>query len=267
MHPALRLFALLLAAVSISHFYSISAVAQGPATTRSLPVSSLRFASDRVSDPSGDELKSFGPQGVIIEQARADVVSILAAENACSAWFRAAEPQAAEKFRSLRFAVDPSGKSEITKLDPWQISAVFYQPYVARTGQNVGWGSTITLNANGAFFNDWAPVRVIANSQDKGYLKSFRRLAVANFGGATREARILTLLHELGHVLDMLPIDSGVPSGPELSTNNTELVLRHCSPQIREAAKHSLSRDPSFFLTESPLALNEERARRGTDKQ
>jgi len=267
MHPALRFSALLLAVVSISHSHAISALAQGPATMRSAPVSSLRFASDRVSDPSGDELKSLGSQGASIEQARTDVVSILAGENACSAWFRAAEPQAAEKFRSLRFALDPSGKSEITKMDGRQGAAVFYQPYVARTGQNVGWGSTITLNAHGAFFSDWAPVRVVANSQDKGYLKAFRRLAVANFGGATREARILTLLHELGHVLDLLPIDSGVPSGPELSTNNTELVLRHCGSQIRDAAKHSLSRDSSFFLTELPLAVNDDRARRGTDKQ
>ncbi len=266
MHPALRLFASSLAVVFILHLCTIVAIAQAPATLRSTPVSSLRFASDRVSDPSGDELKSFGPQGALIEQARVDVVSILAGENACSAWFRAAEPQAADKFRSLRFAVDISGKSEITKLDSWQVGAVFYQPYVARTGQNVGWGSTITLNANGAFFNDWAPVRIVANSQDKGYLKAFKRLAVANFGGATREARILTLLHELGHVLDILPIDSGIPSGPELSTNNTELVLRHCGSQIREAAKH-LSRDPSFFLTELPLAVNEEPIRRGTSKQ
>ena len=267
MHPALRLFASALAAVSISHFCAISAIAQAPAKLLSTPASSLRFASDRVADPSGEELKPLGQQGVVIEQARADIISILAGENACSAWFRAAEPQAMEKFRSLRFAVDPSGKAEIRKLDTWQGNAVFYQPYVARTGQNVGWGSTITLNANGAFFNDWAPVRIIVNAQDKGYIKSFRRLAVANFGGATREARILTLLHELGHVLDMLPIDSGVPSGPELSTSNTELVLHRCGHQIREVTKHSAGMDSTLFVTESPLATNEERMRRGASKQ
>lgn len=255
MHPALKLFASTLAAVSISHFCAVSANAQAPAKLLSAPVSSLRFASDRVADPSSDELKSFGQQGAVIEQARADTISILAGENACSGWFRSAEPEAAEKFRSLRFAVDPSGSSEIVKVEASERSALYYEPYVARTRQNVGWGSTITLNANGAFFQDWAQVRIVASPRDRGYLKAFKRLAVANFNGATREARILTLLHELGHVLNMLPVDSGVPSGPELSTSNTESVLRHCGPQIHKATKHALIMDSAFFLAQSPLAI------------
>ena len=267
MYPALRLFVSALAAASLCHLFATDAVAQAPAKMLSTPVSSLRFAGDRVADPAGDELRSFGAQGTAIGETRAAVMSILVGENACSAWFRAAEPEALDKFRSLRFAVDSSGNGEILKFENWEATPVFYQPYVARAGQNVGWGSTVTLNVNGAFFKDWAPVRIVTSSHDKGYLKTFRRLVVANFDGATREARILTLLHELGHVLDMLPIDYGVPSGPELSTTNTELVMHHCSAQIRHVPKHPATLDPAFLLLESPSAIEEERIRRRASKQ
>ena len=268
MHPALRFFALTLATIFVSNLLATSAAAQGPAKLLpSTPVSSLRFASDRIADPSADDLRSFGRQGTIIEQARRAVISILSEENSCSAWFHAAEPHATEQFRSLRFALDSSANSEIKKLEVWQSSAVFYQPYVARTGQNVGWGSTITINAKGAFFKDWAPVRVIVNLQDKGYVRAFRRLVVGNFDGATDEARILTLLHEWGHELDMLPIDSGVPSGPELSTTNSELVMHHCGAKIREMARRpAVSLDSALLLSGSPVALEEEHIDRKAKK-
>ena len=267
MHPVLRFFRSAFIAILVYHPLATATRAQAPATLLSTPVSSLRFASDQIADPSVEELKSFGPRGGIIEEARAEVIFILAGESSCSAWFRVAEPQAVEKFRSLRFAVDLGGRSEILKLDAWEARSVFYQPYVAHAGQNVGWGSTITVNANGAFFKDWAPVRIVTDPHDKGYLKEFKRLVVSNFDGATREARVLTLLHELGHVLDMLPVDAGVPSGPELSTSNTALVLRHCGAQIREVAKHSLTVDSAFLPWESPVAIEEERVRRKASKQ
>jgi hypothetical protein len=254
MHPVLRSVVSALVAASISHTCATSMVAQAPAKLVSAPVSSLRFASDRIADPTGDELQTFGGDGSIIEQARVDVMSILTEENSCSAWFRSAEPEAAEKFRSLRFALDESANGEIKRLDAWQTPSTYFQPYVAHTGQNVGWGSTITINAKGAFFKDWAPVRVMVNDADQGYVKAFRQLAVGSFGGATREARILTLLHELGHILDMLPIDSGVPSGPQLSTQNTGLVLQHCGAQIRHLAKHPPNLATATFLMESPLS-------------
>jgi len=254
MHPVLRSLVAALVAALISHTWATSTVAQAPANLVSVPVSSLRFASDRIADPSGDELQTFGGDGSIIEQARVEVMSILTEENSCSAWFRSAEPEAAEKFRSLRFALDESANGEIRRIDKWQESLTYYQPYVAHTGQNVGWGSTITINAKGAFFKDWARVRVMVDNADKGYVKAFRQLEVGNFGGATREARILTLLHELGHVLDLLPIDSGVPLGPQLSTQNTGLVLQHCGAQIRHFAKHPPNLATATFLMESPLS-------------
>ena len=267
MHPVLRFLASTFTAFFVCRLFVTFAVAQAPGKLLpTTPVSSLRFASDRIADPSAEDLKSLGQEGAIIERARRSVISILADENSCSAWFRTAEPQPAEKFRSLRFALDSSANSEIRKLEVWQSGPVFYQPYVARTGQNVGWGSTITINAKGAFFKDWAPVRVIASLQDKGYLQAFKRLVVGNFEGATNEARILTLLHELGHVLNMLPIDSGVPSGPELSTTNTELVSHHCGAKIREMAKRPASLDSALLLSDSSVAIEEEQINRNVRK-
>lgn len=254
MHPVLRFILSAVITASISQFYATSAVAQAPAKLVNSPVSSLRFAGDRVSDPSGEELQGFGSEGLVIEQARFEVMVILTEENPCSAWFRSAEPQAAEKFRSLRFVLDEKASGEIRRLDPWQQPSTFYQPYVARTGQNVGWGSTITINAKGAFFKEWALVRIVANNSDEGYIKSFKQLEVGNFVGGTREARILTLLHELGHVLDLLPVDSGVPLGPQLSTQNTALVLQRCGSQIHHLAKHPPDFETAAFLMESPLA-------------
>lgn len=256
MHPVLRFLASTLTTI-VWHLLITFAVAQAPAKLLPTPVSSLRFASDRIADPSAEDLKSLGQQGAMIEQARREVISVLAEENSCSAWFRDAEPQAAEKFRSLRFALDSSADIEIRKLEVWQSNPVFYQPYVARTRQNVGWGSTIMINTNGAFFKEWAPLRIMVNPQDKGYLHSFKRLVVGNFPGASEEARILTLLHELGHVLDMLPIDSGVPSGPELSTANTELVAHRCGAKIREMAKRPGGLDSASLLLEPLVAIEE----------
>lgn len=212
---------------------------------------SLRPAS---LDPAADALLALGSDGAAIRQARTEVLSILAEPNSCSAWFQSAEPQVAEKFRSLEFAVDAAGSGDILKLTAWREDDGYYQPYVARTGQNVGWGSTITLNENGAFFKKMAPVRVVSSFNDKGYFKPSRSLFVAAFDGATLPARVLALLHELGHVIDLLPLDSGVPSGPSISVQNTEKVLRHCGTQIRAHKKPSRKGDNTAILSASAPA-------------
>jgi hypothetical protein len=200
-------------------------------------------------DPAGDALLTLGSDGKAIRQARAEVLALLFEPNSCSAWFQAAEPQVFEKFRSLEFAVDGAGARDILKLAAWREDDGYYQPYVARTGQNVGWGSTVTLNENGAFFKKMAPVRVVTSFDDKGYFKSSRSLSIGNYEGATLPARILALLHELGHVVNLLPIDSGVPSGPAISVQNTEKVLRQCGAQIHAHRKPSRETNSAATLT------------------
>jgi len=192
---------------------------------------------DSTDDPVDRELLDLGHVGATIQRTRIAVMAILSEQNSCSAWFRAAEPEAAAKFRSLRFVVDSAGPGEITRLREGFDSIVILHPYVARTGQNVGWGSTIMLNANGAFFREIARVRTLHTPSDFTYDNTFRSLVVGNFSGASPAARILTVLHELGHVLDLLPVDSGVPAGPLLSMRNTSAVLDHCGSQIRAHSK------------------------------
>jgi hypothetical protein len=209
---------------------------------------------DNVADPVDHELVGLGRNGEAIQHVRAEVIALLSEENSCSAWFRTAEPEAVAKFRSLRFAVDSAGPADVLKLDSWPDPDIVLQPYVARTGQNVGWGSTITFNANGAFFREVAYFRIRRGPADLPYEKPFHPLVVGNFAGASPGARILTMLHELGHVLDMLPIDSGIRGGPVLSVHNTQAVYNRCGSQIRAHAKHLRKSEPSKSLA-SPSAM------------
>jgi hypothetical protein len=184
------------------------------------------------------ELLDLGRNGEILQGVRTEVAALLSEDTPCSAWFRAAEPEAVAKFRSLRFSVDSSGPSEIMASRDLTGSPATIQPYVARTGQNVGPGSTITLNANGAFFRELALVRSSRPPSELGFNNAFRSLVVGSFSGASPAARILTVLHELAHVLDMLPVDAGFPTASLVSTRNTETVLKYCGAQIRVHAKH-----------------------------
>jgi len=268
MLPALRRFFLIVTACFVAHLFAIPAFAQAPAKLLATNAGVLRTSNETVADPSLEQLNSMGARGQLIRQARAQVLLILSEDNACSAWYRGAEPDATEKFRSLRFAVDSGGASEILKLTNWNDDPSYYQPYVARTGQNVGWGSTIALNANGAFFKNAAAVRVVNKLSDPGYIhNSARPLVVGSFDGATPQARMLTMLHEYGHILDLIPIDVGVPSAPFVSTRNTETVLQHCKAQIQAEAKHSRMTSAPAFAKQLPPIFQPEPIRRGGWKQ
>ena len=170
----------------------------------------ISSTSDTLADPVEKELLDLGHFGEGIQNVRAEILGLLSEESSCSAWFRAAEPEAAAKFRSLRYAVDLTDPGEILKIPEGADSAVAIQPYVARTGQNVGAGSTITLNAHGAFFQELARVRTRNSLNDFTLDNKYRPLVVGNFSGGSPAARLLTLLHEFGHIVDILPIDAGV---------------------------------------------------------
>jgi len=206
------------------------------------PFTSLAYAFARspyvgIQDNVENELTIYGKLGQRISQARAHTLSILSSENSCSSWYRQALPRPDEMFQTLRFVVDSSGQSEIFRVENASGDFEFFHPYVAQAGQNVGPGSTITINANGAFFRDHAVVRS-SNGPVDPFSKQFMRiLTVADFWGDTEQARILTLLHEFAHVLDMLPVDSGSPSAAFLSVENTKAVLKNCKSQIELEAK------------------------------
>jgi len=235
--PRRNAVAFAIASFVVLNFAGLPSPAQNPVAVIAARAIVSTSDSDTLVDPVEKELLDLGHFGEGIQNVRAEILGLLSEENSCSAWFRAAEPEAAAKFRSLRYAVDSAGPGEILKIQEWP-DPLLIQPYVARTGQNVGQGSTITLNAHGAFFQELARVRTRHSPNDVTSENKYRSLVVGDFPGGSPAARLLTLLHEFGHIIDILPIDAGVPAGPMLSVRNTETVLSHCGSQIRGHAKN-----------------------------
>jgi hypothetical protein len=61
---------------------------------------------------------------------------------------------------------------------------------------------------------------------------------VGPYIGDTLQAQVVTMLHEFGHALDMLPVDTDDRNGK--SVQNTEEVLRHCRAEVEGKAKPRL---------------------------
>jgi hypothetical protein len=185
-----------------------------------------------VDGPVDAELKGMGREGFLIARAREEVSEILRGENACSAWYREAENEPHRKFRSLRFAADESGDAKIEADYDHTGTLVIHEPYVARARQLVGPGSTITLNAHGAFFERGAPVARRMPGGGPLTLEPPRSLHVADYRGGSLRAQVTTLLHEYAHIVGLLPIDAGHPEAGLLSTHNTRVVLAHCQKEV-----------------------------------
>jgi len=199
-------------------------------------------------DPVEDELRSMGRNGFLIARAREEVSEILREESACSAWYRQEEPDAPRKFRSLRFITE-EGKASIEAHYDYQGSLVVHEPYVARVQQLVGPGSTVTLNAHGAFFERDAPVGRRMRGGGPVVIQPNRCLHVGDYLGGTLRAQVTTLLHEYAHIVGLLPVDAGYPEAPLLSTRNTRMVLAHCQKEI------DMSESRMIVLPEALAAL------------
>lgn len=254
MVPELKLFiALVLVCVC---FISQSALgfAQSSSKSQSLRVSDAGSLEPPLDDEAR-ELLAAGKTGFLIESVRSEVLSLLSESNSCTDWFLSVEPAAREKFRSLRFVLDRQGDAEIVRRDGEGGLSGYYHPYVAATRQNVGPGSTITLNANGAFFLASALVRDDSHNVDRLSAASYRLLSVGTYTGGSPEAQLLTLLHEFGHIVDLLPVDADVPSAAFISIQNTETVLHHCRSQIHLHAKHLHKSQTSFKVLPISLAF------------
>lgn len=185
------------------------------------------------------ELRNLQEPGLRIVLARRQVLAILRENTSCSAWFAQAEPLPFTKLASLHFRLD--GDGEFAVLGDHTSSGVFYrEPYVARTQQNVGAGSTITLNVHGAFFVSRAPARAILGGSVVLVPQMDRLLHVGNYAGGSLNAQVTTLLHEFAHVVDLLPVDMGEADSAFLSTQNTEVVLQHCRKQIEASAERAI---------------------------
>jgi hypothetical protein len=189
-------------------------------------------------DPVLEELKAMGERGLVIERAREEVLEILEGHNRCAAWFQQAEPDAARKFRSLRYTIDESGPQYTLKLQNGAGGWLYQQPYVARSIEDASAGSTITINGKGAFFRLRSGVRIVPKDGGPAGLSASQLLRLDLYLGGTFDAQATALLHEFSHVVGLLPVDGGSAFGAELSTHNTQIVLRHCRAEVEAAGKH-----------------------------
>jgi hypothetical protein len=210
-------------------------------------------AGDQVlpSEPPNSEFQQLGYQGLLIARARRQVLDILREGNSCSVWYAGAEPNPWIKLASLHYRVD--GEGEDTAIGARTLLGLYYrEPYVARAQQSVGPGSIITLNAHGAFFVGRAPAKVYRDGGPK-IQETNRFLHVAIYPGGSVNAQVTTLLHEFGHIVGLLAIDSGEANSAILSTQNTEVVLAHCRKQIEASANRSIMLPESLVrLAEAP---------------
>jgi len=190
-------------------------------------------------DPIDGELRQIGAAGYGIAAAREQVLAILRENNSCSAWYAEVEPDPAEKFRSLHFQIDTDG--EDTATGEYNHTGVIYrEPWVARAQQEVVAGSTITLNSHAAFFVSRAPAKLRLGSGGPFISQSHKELHVEKYGGGSLNAQVTTLLHEYGHTVGLLPVDSGEARSALLSTQNTDVVLAHCRKQIEASANRTI---------------------------
>jgi hypothetical protein len=190
-------------------------------------------------DSVESELQQLGAAGYAIAAARQNVLAILRENNSCSAWYAQAEPGPELKFASLRFQTDANGEdSAIGEYD--YFSVTYREPYVARAQQDVGAGSFITINANGAFFVSRAPVKLRLSGGGPLIPQAHKELHVGSYPGGSLYAQIATLLHEYGHIVGLLPVDRGEAGSAMLSTQNTETVVDHCRRQIEASANRAV---------------------------
>jgi hypothetical protein len=180
-------------------------------------------------------LTSMGKAGHTILRAREKVLEILEAENGCTEWFRKKDSNPAATFRTLSFALDDKGENYVREYRDLGPLEVFRSPYVARVYQGDGSFATITLNRRGAFFSGLSRVMEVRKDGGLGNYEGFRVLYVGPYAGNTLHAQAAALLHEFGHLLDLLPIDEGDQDGK--SVHNTNEVLRFCRAEIESKAK------------------------------
>ena len=187
------------------------------------------------SDIVRDDLNSMGKRGQSILRARDKVLEILQTENACSDWYRSKDPSPAATFRTLIFALDPNSDLYVRTIpEPGGIQLI-RNPYVAKVLQGEGPSATVTINLNGAFFFSMGTV---VDDRMEGGPVSFRGarpLQVGPYTGGSFRAQVLALLHEFGHVIDLLPTDRDDYEGK--SRQNTAEVLQACRAQVESKEK------------------------------
>ena len=187
-----------------------------------------------------EELATMGKTGQKILRARDKVLEILQAENACSAWMRQKDSNPAATFRTLAYEVDRHGEEFVHVWKDAASQYIYRDPYVASVGQDLGAFATITLNAGGAFFQPQAPSILISKETGLSKISGVHYVNIGPYPGDSLNARTLALLHEFGHVLNLLPADYENEDGK--SVQNTAEVLRHCRAEVESKGRRGTLR-------------------------
>jgi hypothetical protein len=202
-----------------------------------LPASLAKSGCPAPRDPVPENLASMGKPGQKILRARERVLEILEGENSCSAWFREKDSNPAAIFRTLSYELDRKGEELVQESEGAGEMKLFRSPYVARVIQADGSYATITINMKGAFFSTTASVVKEQGDGGPWRLHGVRELRVGPYAGETLHAQTLALLHEFGHVVDLLPTDGGEQEAK--SIQNTNQVLRFCRAEIESKVKRT----------------------------
>jgi hypothetical protein len=181
------------------------------------------------------ELGKMAKPGQKILNARQQVLQILVGQNTCSEWYRLREPDPAATFRTIHYALDGQGEEFVHETRESVSETIYRNPYVASVIQDAGVGATITINPNGAFFRFVGPTIVRAKEGGTSRWGGVKTMGVGPYPGESLKAQILTLLHEFGHILGLLPIDYNNVDGK--SMQNSIEVLRYCRAQIETPAR------------------------------
>lgn len=173
-------------------------------------------------------------------RAQHAVLEILQEENACSAWLRQTDPQVTATFRSLHYRIERDGADRVIRERNDSGDWSKHGPYVARTSENTGPGSSVTLNANGAFFRRSGPVFNIAwLGGMEQETNDWALIHIGPYEGGSLPAQVVALLHELAHIIGAIRRDGSAEFGLKRSQENTDLILQHCKREADASAKHS----------------------------
>jgi hypothetical protein len=188
-------------------------------------------------------LYNTGDEADHLASSRSVVLTILREENACSAWFRDFDPQVVSTFLSLNYYVEKNGPQRVIREKVTGGDWIEHGPYVARTIQASGPGATVTINGNGAFFRDRGDIHRLEWPAGMAIETGDRRVIhVGPYQGGTLRAQVITLLHELAHVVDAIPEDDSSRFGPARSQKNTDIIVQQCKRSVdslaRASAKH-----------------------------
>lgn len=189
---------------------------------------------DGHSDRVTLELTTMGKRGAIVENVRERTIAVLQTNDSCSEWYEQSNPDVADVLRSLHYTIEDDQPSYTLRRYDNRGTQLLKHPWAAHAIQYGGRDSMVHLNINGPFFRRISPVLDLGARRWISPI-DHTRLAVAEFSGDTTEAQITILLHELGHVIGRLPLDTDSWDGQ--SSRNTVEVLRHCKPEITEAAQ------------------------------